>query len=60
MGSEQSVPPKKQPQRAPPVRRGHTIATSSFPGILIFVAIINNNLFILFTYLLKLNNYLFY
>ncbi|KAJ2943455.1 hypothetical protein O0L34_g12262 [Tuta absoluta] len=26
MGSEQSVPPKKPPQRAPPVRRGHTIA----------------------------------
>lgn len=31
MGSEQSMSPKKQPQRAPPVRRGHTIATSSFP-----------------------------
>ncbi|XP_046975935.1 BLOC-1-related complex subunit 5 [Vanessa cardui] len=31
MGSEQSMPPKKQPQRAPPVRRGHTIATSNFP-----------------------------
>ncbi|XP_023933720.1 BLOC-1-related complex subunit 5 isoform X1 [Bicyclus anynana] len=30
MGSEQSMPPKKQPQRAPPVRRGHTIATSNF------------------------------
>ncbi|XP_049883911.1 BLOC-1-related complex subunit 5 [Pectinophora gossypiella] len=30
MGSEQSVPPKKQPaQRAPPVRRGHTIAVAS-------------------------------
>ncbi|CAG4949398.1 unnamed protein product [Parnassius apollo] len=31
MGSEQSIPPKKQPQRAPPVRRGHTIAVSNLP-----------------------------
>ncbi|OWR45809.1 BLOC-1-related complex subunit 5 [Danaus plexippus] len=30
MGSEQSLPPKKQSQR-PPVRRGHTIATSNLP-----------------------------
>ncbi|XP_068622056.1 BLOC-1-related complex subunit 5 [Battus philenor] len=30
MGSEQSMP-NKQPQRAPPVRRGHTIAGSSLP-----------------------------
>ncbi|XP_041971181.1 BLOC-1-related complex subunit 5 [Aricia agestis] len=28
MGSEQSMPPKKQPQR-PPVRRGYTIATTN-------------------------------
>ncbi|XP_028157495.1 uncharacterized protein LOC114350771 [Ostrinia furnacalis] len=32
MGSEQSsVPQKKQTQRAPPVRRGHTIAVSNVP-----------------------------
>ncbi|XP_026739781.1 BLOC-1-related complex subunit 5-like [Trichoplusia ni] len=32
MGSEQSsVPPKKQTQRAPPVRRGHTIAVTNIP-----------------------------
>ncbi|KAL0809206.1 hypothetical protein ABMA28_011430 [Loxostege sticticalis] len=32
MGSEQSsVPQKKQAQRAPPVRRGHTIAVSNAP-----------------------------
>ncbi|XP_050358626.1 BLOC-1-related complex subunit 5 [Nymphalis io] len=31
MGSEQSMPPKKQMQRAPPVRREHTIASSIFP-----------------------------
>lgn len=37
MGSEQSMPPKKQPQRAPPVRRGHTIATSSFPGNILYL-----------------------
>ncbi|CAF4887689.1 BLOC-1-related complex subunit 5 [Pieris napi] len=30
MGSEQSMPPKKQPQRAPPVRRGYTVAGTSF------------------------------
>ncbi|KAJ0182889.1 hypothetical protein K1T71_000865 [Dendrolimus kikuchii] len=31
MGSEQSVPPKKQAQRAPPMRRGHTIAVTNIP-----------------------------
>ncbi|XP_072948541.1 BLOC-1-related complex subunit 5 [Epargyreus clarus] len=31
MGSEQSLPPKKQMPRPPPVRRGHTIAGSNLP-----------------------------
>ncbi|XP_050678173.1 BLOC-1-related complex subunit 5 [Leptidea sinapis] len=30
MGSEQSVQPRRQTQRAPPVRRGHTIAGTNF------------------------------
>ncbi|XP_038219891.1 BLOC-1-related complex subunit 5 [Zerene cesonia] len=30
MGSEQSMPPKQPPQRAPPVRRGYTVAGTSF------------------------------
>ncbi|CAK1546370.1 unnamed protein product [Leptosia nina] len=30
MGSEQSMPPKKQAQRAPPVRRGYTVAGTSY------------------------------
>ncbi|CAG4986090.1 unnamed protein product [Colias eurytheme] len=32
MGSEQSLPPK-QPQRAPPVRRGYTVAGTSFADV---------------------------
>ncbi|KPJ18432.1 Loss of heterozygosity 12 chromosomal region 1 protein-like [Papilio machaon] len=31
MGSEQSMPPKNQAQRAPPVRRGYTIAGTNVP-----------------------------